>query len=93
MKYKTAPDPDKPLTEAEFKNMKTLYGLDGLAEIMGEEFVAPLRLRGRPRKENKKVSLHLLVDFDIADKFRSTGKGWQTRLNSLLRNAVEQGLV
>jgi uncharacterized protein (DUF4415 family) len=51
--------------------------------------------RGRPRKEkeNKKVSLHLMVDFDIADTFRKTGRGWQTRLNALLRNAIEQGLV
>ncbi len=39
-------DPDKPLTYAEFKRMKKVYGLDGLASIIGEEAVAPLRQRG-----------------------------------------------
>jgi uncharacterized protein (DUF4415 family) len=98
MKQKKMPDPDKPLTEAEFKRMKKVYGFDGLASIIGEENVAPLRLRAKltqekSTQENKKVSLRLLVDFDIADKFRKTGRGWQTRMNALLRNAVEQGLV
>ncbi len=87
------PDPDKPLTHAELKSMKWLHGLDGLAELMGEEFVAPLRLRGRPKKDDKKVSLHLRVDKEIADRFRASGRGWQTRINALLLAAMEQGQV
>lgn len=83
---------DAPEMSAEwFKNAK--YGLDGLAEIIGEEFVAPLRLRGRPIKEDKKISLHLRVDKEIADKFRATGKGWQTRLNAVLHTAIDQGMI
>lgn len=92
-KKKKEIDPDKPLTSKEFKSMKWKHGLDGLAELVGEEFVAPLRLRGRPKKKDKKVSLHLRVDKDIADKFRATGKGWQTRLNAVLHNAIDQGML
>ncbi|MEK6747257.1 MAG: BrnA antitoxin family protein [Pseudomonadota bacterium] len=85
-------DDDAPeMSEEWFQNAK--HGLDGLAELVGEEFVAPLRLRGRPKKKDKKVSLHLRIDKEIADKFRATGKGWQTRLNTVLHNAIDQGML
>ena len=43
--------------------------------------------RGRPRKEveDKKVSIHLRVDPDVAAAFRASGKGWQTRANAILK--------
>lgn len=71
------------------------YGLDGKVEIMGEKSVTPLRLRGRPKKpeKDKKVSLHLRVDPEVAIKFRSLGKGWQTQLNATLVAAIKQGIV
>jgi uncharacterized protein (DUF4415 family) len=93
MKYKTAPDPDKPLTEAEFRSMKTVYGLDGLASIIGEEHVSPLRLRGRPVAAAPKTPVNLRLDANIVKHFRAMGKGWQTKLNDFLRKSVEQGLV
>lgn len=93
MKKKKMPNPDKPLTAAEFKSMKWVHGLDGLASIIGEENVAPLRLRGRPKVAAPKASVNIRIDEDVLSVFRKTGKGWQTRLNSLLREAVEQGLV
>lgn len=45
--------------------------------------------RGRPRKSNAKVSLTLRLDPDIVDHFRATGRGWQTRINDALRQAVD----
>ncbi|MFZ4625719.1 MAG: BrnA antitoxin family protein [Rhodoferax sp.] len=33
------------------------------------------------------------VDADVAAALRASGKGWQTRVNALLRQAVEQGWV
>lgn len=92
-KYKKAPNPDKPLTDAEFNSMKTIYGLDGLAEIMGEEFVIPLRKRGRPKIVEPKEHVNLRLDARLVEHFRTTGKGWQTRLNDFLSKSVEQGLV
>ncbi len=86
------PDDENPeWTENDWKNAK--FGLDGLAEIIGEKQVAPLRLRGRPIKENKKILVHLRLDAIVAEKFRATGRGWQTRINALLNRAIEQGQV
>ena len=92
MKYKKAPNPDKPLTSAEFHSMEWKQGLDGLAEIMGEDFVAPLRKRGRPKPAIPKTPVNLRIDADILSAFKNTGRGWQTKINSLLREAVSHGL-
>lgn len=75
------------LTEDWFKNAK--HGLDGLAELIGEEAVAPLRLRAKPAKKPIRINL----DADIADKFRSMGRNWQVQLNGFLHKAIEQGMV
>ena len=85
MNYKTAPNPDTPLTSAEFKRMKTVYGLDGLASIIGEENVAPLRLRGRPKVKTPKVSVTARLDSDVLAALKATGKGWQTLMNDVLK--------
>jgi uncharacterized protein (DUF4415 family) len=37
-----------------------------------------------------KVDLHMRVDRDVLDYFRSQGKGYQTRINAVLRSYVEQ---
>jgi hypothetical protein len=33
-----------------------------------------------------KTDLHILVDRDVLDFFRKTGKGYQTRINAVLRS-------
>jgi len=37
-----------------------------------------------------KVDLHMRIDGDVLDWFRKTGKGYQTRINAVLRSYVEQ---
>jgi uncharacterized protein (DUF4415 family) len=37
-----------------------------------------------------KVDLHMRVDGDVLDWFRQTGKGYQTRINAVLRSYVAQ---
>jgi uncharacterized protein (DUF4415 family) len=37
-----------------------------------------------------KVDLHMRVDRDVLDHFRSMGKGYQTRINAVLRSYVER---
>ena len=37
-----------------------------------------------------KADLHMRVDRDVLDYFRSQGKGYQTRINAVLRSYVEQ---
>lgn len=91
MKYKTAPDPHKPLTDAEWEAMgKTMHGINELPENACN---AVLRMRGRPKVLSPKSHINIRIDADILSKFKNTGRGWQTRLNAMLRKAVEQGLV
>ena len=37
-----------------------------------------------------KADLHMRVDRDVLDYFRSTGRGYQTRINAILRSYVER---
>lgn len=37
-----------------------------------------------------KADLHMRIDRDILDYFRSTGRGYQTRINAVLRSYVER---
>lgn len=66
-------------------------GLDGLAELLGEEFVAPLKSPGRPVSEHPKEKVTVRLDHDILAALRGKGRGWQTRLNAFLRGAMLEG--
>lgn len=46
------------------------------------------RGRGRPAVANPRKQISLRLDGDVIDKFKSTGKGWQGRLNDALRKVV-----
>ena len=37
-----------------------------------------------------KADLHMRIDSDVLDYFRSQGKGYQTRINAVLRSYVER---
>ncbi len=43
---------------------------------------------GRPVSENPKKQVTLRLDPDVIEKFRATGKGWQSRINAELRKAL-----
>jgi uncharacterized protein (DUF4415 family) len=45
--------------------------------------------RGRPPGSGKKSPVHVRLDKEVLNHFRATGRGWQTRLNDVLRRAVE----
>lgn len=50
-------------------------------------------MMGRPRIANPKAPLTMRIDADVLQALRSSGKGWQTRVNTLLREAVATGKV
>ena len=50
------------------------------------------RGRGRPASVVKRPTLNMRVDADVLDAFKSTGPGWQTRINAVLLEAVRKGL-
>ncbi len=47
-----------------------------------------LKSIGRPISENPKKQVTLRLDPDVLEKFRATGKGWQSRINAELRKAL-----
>jgi uncharacterized protein (DUF4415 family) len=51
----------------------------------------PLRPRGRPAVANPKAPITTRIDADVLAAIKHSGKGWQTRLNEVLREAVQQG--
>jgi len=52
---------------------------------------ALVRKRGRPTgsTSSTKRQIALRVDADVADSFRESGPGWQTRMNDALRTRVD----
>jgi uncharacterized protein (DUF4415 family) len=46
------------------------------------------RGRGRPAIANPRKQISLRLDGDVIEKFKSTGKGWQSRVNEALRKAA-----
>jgi uncharacterized protein (DUF4415 family) len=52
---------------------------------MSDSQSLPPKRMGRPPLENPKVKVTMRYDADIVDTFRSTGEGWQTRMNEALR--------
>ena len=76
-------DDDVVWTEEMFRNA---------AIYKGTELVRPARgtlgTVGRPPVENPKKQVTLRLDPEIVEKFRATGKGWQSRINAELRKAL-----
>ncbi len=54
------------------------------------EQAKPLARRGRPLGSGAKMQVTLRLDAEVLDYFRSTGAGWQTRANDVLRNWVKR---
>jgi uncharacterized protein (DUF4415 family) len=48
------------------------------------------RPRGRPKADEPKVFTALRLDADLLAAFKSTGKGWQTRVNAALRQYIAE---
>lgn len=44
------------------------------------------RTRG-PQKTPTKIAIQLRLDRDVVERFRASGKGWQSRINEILKRA------
>jgi uncharacterized protein (DUF4415 family) len=44
---------------------------------------------GRPPSVNPKKQVTLRLDPDVIERFRASGKGWQSRINAELRKALQ----
>ena len=45
--------------------------------------------RGRPKSKNPKRPVSLRLDPDVLAHFRRSGRGWQSRINTILRKAAK----
>jgi uncharacterized protein (DUF4415 family) len=80
------------LTGDELLDPKTKWFI-GEKEVAPEEGKAAFRKalkRGRPKAETTKVPTTLRLDADVLEAFKATGKGWQTRINHVLREWVKK---
>ena len=51
--------------------------------------MVPIRaLRGRPKSENRKLLLSVRYSPEVVAYFKSTGEGWQSRMDGVLRQYV-----
>ncbi len=72
---------DAPLTDKELRSARRLHDADpSLVKAIK-------RSRGRPAGRSKET-IHISLDADIVATLRKNGKGWQTRLNEMLRVAM-----
>lgn len=56
-------------------------------ELADAEFAQLKPGRGRPKgsvAQTRKATLNMRIDPDVLDRFRSSGPGWQTRINAAL---------
>lgn len=53
---------------------------------LGEQEFKQLRKVGRPRATQTKVQLTVRYDQEVVDAFKSSGPGWQSRMNDALRD-------
>lgn len=61
-------------------------------EVSDEEF-AKMRKPGRPAATVVRPMVSMRLDPDVLAHLRASGKGWQTKVNALLRKAVADGRV
>ena len=53
--------------------------------------MVPLRtLRGRPKSESKKLLVSVRYSPEVVAYFKSTGEGWQSRMDGVLRKYVSR---
>ncbi|HLW93621.1 MAG TPA: BrnA antitoxin family protein [Roseiarcus sp.] len=65
---------------------RALPALDAIDAVFGPKAADSLRRRrGRPAKPDRKINQTLRLDADVLDAYRQEGKGWQTRINQVLR--------
>lgn len=51
--------------------------------------MVPIRaVRGRPKSENKKLLVSVRYSPEVVAYFKSTGEGWQSRMDGVLRQYV-----
>ena len=79
-------------TEAENRKIRRAAMVDPDALLLTNaqmKAMVPLKaVRGRPKSENKKLLVSVRYSPDVLTYFRSTGDGWQARMDGVLQEYV-----
>ncbi len=78
------PKEDRAITAA----AKTDPDAKPLSSKQLKSMVPMQALRGRPKSENKKLLVSVRYSPEVVTYFKSTGEGWQSRMDSVLRRHV-----
>lgn len=83
------PDDAPELTDGFFSTARRFIGEKEGAEA---EFKVAVQqaLRGRPAGTSTKTSTTIRFDNDVLAAFKASGKGWQSRMNSALREWLKE---
>lgn len=78
------PDPEieRPSTDEELAQFRPF------TEVFPDLAESIRRGRGRPPLESPKQQVTLRLDADVLERLRASGKGWQGRVNDVLKKAV-----
>jgi len=77
-----ANDPEAPeATDEELAQAKSF------AEAFPDLHESIKRSRGRPPAEAPRRQISIRLEPDVIKKFKATGRGWQSRINDVLKNA------
>lgn len=68
-------------TEEDFRQARPF------AEVFPDLAESIRRSRGRPKVAAPKQQISLRLDPEVIEKFKATGKGWQARINDVLKAA------
>lgn len=76
-------------TEEDFQHARP--AAEALPDLFGPQVAAEmLKSRGRPKAAVTKTHVNIRLDADILEAFKATGSGWQTRINSALREWLQE---
>lgn len=77
----------RELTAADMKHFRPIQEADpGMLEA-----VANFRKRGRPAVENPKMRVGFRLASDVVEGIRASGRGYNARVEKVLRDALAQG--
>lgn len=72
------------LTDEDFERGRWMIGGREVSEAeVRRAFAVGLR-RGRPRAARPKVPVSIRLSTDVLERFKATGRGWQTRIDAAL---------
>jgi uncharacterized protein (DUF4415 family) len=80
------PDDAPEWTQQQFDRAEVAVGGKVIAPAQG----TLTRPRGRPKKADAKVHIHIRLSPQVLGHFRATGPGWQRRIDEVLRRWVKR---